>query len=288
MILMKPIHYAQFTPDLIEKGVFVLDMPNDVYHDYDGISKSGLDLVNRSPAHYAYAEPRKSTRAMEIGTAIHAAILEPKLFEREYMLLRDVTDRRASEYKQAVKALGSGERVLTGSEADRVKGMQASVQSNKQAMHYLDQDGFAELSALVRCPSTGVILRARFDWITMDGISIDVKKTQDVRYEAFQKSIANYRYHVQDGFYSYVFELITGQPLKAFKFLAIEEMAPNSSKLYELDDEAKAIGKRIALEDLDTYASAEISNDWHGVVHEEELISLPMWAVDYEELEDVE
>jgi exodeoxyribonuclease VIII len=284
MKLIKPIVYSELTAEHVEKGVFVLDMQNDVYHAYDGISKSGLDLVNRSPAHYAYAEPRKSTRAMEIGTAIHAAILEPKLFEREYMLLRDVTDRRASEYKQAVKALGSGERVLTGSEADRVKGMQSSVRSNKEAMHYLNQDGFAELTAIVKCPTTGSILRARFDWITMDGISIDVKKTQDVRYEAFQKSIANYRYHVQDGFYSYVFELITGQPLKGFKFLAIEELAPNSSKLYELDDEAKAIGKRIALEDLETYASAEISHEWHGIVHESELISLPMWAVDEEDM----
>lgn len=285
MILMQPIHYDQLTPGYIDKGVFVMDMPNDAYHAYEGISKSGLDLVNRSPAHYAYAEPRKSSRAMEIGTAIHAAILEPKLFEKNYMLLRDVTDRRASEYKQAVKALGSSERVLTGTEADRVKGMQASVRSNKQAMHYLGQDGFAELSALVRCPKTGVTLRARFDWITMDGVSIDLKKTQDVRYDAFQKSIANYRYHVQDGFYRYVFELITGQPLKGFKFLAVEELAPNSSKLYELDSEAQAIGKRLAMDDLDTYAEAEMLQEWDGIAHEEELISLPIWALDDEDLE---
>jgi len=286
--MIKPIHYSELTDEHIKQGVFVTDMPNKVYHSFKGVSSSMLHKINRSPAHLAFAEPKKTSREMEIGTAIHAAILEPELFERDYMLLRDVTDRRASEYKQAVKALGSGERVLTGIEADRVKGMQASIQSNSQAIRYLGAEGYAELTAIATCPTTGVIVRARFDWITMDGISIDVKKTQDVRYEAFQKSIANYRYHVQDGFYSYVYELITGEPIKAFKFLAVEELAPNASKLYELDSEAKQIGRRDALADLATYAACEQSQDWPGVVHEEELISLPMWAVDYEELEDVE
>ena len=36
-------------------------MPNDVYHSVpDSISKSGLDLINRSPAHYFYAQKKRS------------------------------------------------------------------------------------------------------------------------------------------------------------------------------------------------------------------------------------
>lgn len=281
--MIKPINYSELTPELARAGCFVLDMPNDAYHAYDGISKSGLDLVDVSPAHYAYAEPRKSTRAMEIGTAIHTAILEPKVFRTEYMLLKDVHDRRASEYKQAVKALGSSERVLTGTEADRVTGMQISAESNSDWIARTKVERYSELSAFVQCPKTGALLRARFDHIGTDAVAVDLKKTQDARYEAFQKSVANYRYHVQDAFYSHIYKLITGEPLRGFWFLAIEENAPNTAKMYKLDDEARAIGTRQFMANLEAYAEAESTGDWATYDTTSELMSLPAWALDEED-----
>src|SRR5690606_39465824 len=69
--------------------IITTSMSNEEYHSLpDSISKSGLDLIARSPAHYRYAERREPTRAMVIGTAIHAAILEPDVFATEYLLLR--------------------------------------------------------------------------------------------------------------------------------------------------------------------------------------------------------
>lgn len=283
--MINPINYSELTPELARAGCFVLDMPSDAYHAYDGISKSGLDLVDVSPAHYAYAEPRKSTRAMEIGTAIHTAILEPKVFRAEYMLLKDVHDRRASEYKQAVKALGSGERVLTGVEADRVKGMMIGADSNLEFRELcaIQSNYYAEISAFIECPKTGVLLRARYDLLTKRGSAVDLKKTQDARYEAFQKSVANYRYHVQDAFYSHIYKLITGEPLRGFWFLAIEENAPNTAKMYKLDDEARAIGTRQFMANLEAYAEAESTGDWVTYDTTSELMSLPAWALDEED-----
>jgi len=73
-------------------GVF-RGVPNDVYHGGPGISKSGLDLVRKSPAHYRAVvnaandnEPRKPTAAQFIGTAFHALLLEPASFVRDYCL----------------------------------------------------------------------------------------------------------------------------------------------------------------------------------------------------------
>ena len=278
--MIKPINYTELTPGLAEAGCFVLDMPNEHYHNADGISKSGLDLVDISPAHYACSAPFKSTRAMEIGTAIHAAVLEPGMFNRDYLQLKDVKARTSSEYKQAVKAKGTTELVLTGPEADKVMGMKLSVEGCEPWNTVYCMDHFTELSAFVRCPKTGVLLRARFDFITAAGIVVDLKKTQDARYESFQKSVANYRYHVQDAFYSYVYELVTGKPLEAFWFLAIEENAPNTCKLYRLDDEARAIGKRQFMANLEAYAEADKTGDWVTYDTTAELMSLPAWALD--------
>lgn len=63
---------------------------NAEYHGGPGISKSGLDLVHRSPMHYNAVvtadNDRTPTPAQEIGTAVHMAILEPEEFAKTYCL----------------------------------------------------------------------------------------------------------------------------------------------------------------------------------------------------------
>jgi len=273
-----PINYTDLTPELARAGCFVLNMPNSAYHSYEGISKSGLDLIERSPSHYRYREPRSATRAMEIGTAIHAAILEPDRYAAQYMLLVDVHARTASEYKQAIKTHTS-ECVLVSHEADHIAGMQESVYANESAAKLLDDEGWCEVSAFVECPETGVLLRARFDKLTRYGIGIDLKKTRDARPDKFSRAVYDYRYHVQDAFYSHVYQLITGEPIKAFKIIAVEENMPHSTHVYQLDDEAKAEGARQFERNLADYAEAVNSGHWRGYVVESELLSLPTWVM---------
>jgi|GEM_PF-1108943 len=259
----------------------VINMPNSAYHTHPSISKSGLDLINRSIAHYEYRTPFELTRHMEIGTAIHAALFEHERYKSEYILLPNVKDRRASEYKQAVKAAGTSELVLVGHESDKVNGMYQSVSLNKEAMKLLSE-GYPELSVFAVCQATGLHLRCRFDFLTRGGVAVDLKKTQDVRYDKFQRSIGSYRYHVQDAFYMYVAAL-AGINVKEFKFLAVEEQPPHSNKLYTLDDEAKAVGRREFNRDLTAYAEFKKAGGIPaGLVQESELMSLPVWALDDE------
>lgn len=259
----------------------VINMPNEVYHNHPSISKSGLDLINRSIAHYEYRTPFESTRHMEIGTAIHAALFEHERYKRDYILLPNVKVRTASEYKQAVKAAGASELVLIGHESDKVNGMYQSVSLNSYAMNLLSA-GWSELSVFAVCPDTGLRLRCRFDFLPISLEALDLKKTQDVRYDKFQRSIGSYRYHVQDAFYTYVAKL-AGIELRGFKFLAVEEQPPHANKLYSLDDEAKAVGEREFKRDLEAYAEFKKTGGIpSGLVQEAELMSLPVWALDEE------
>lgn len=275
---IEPIHYSELTPELMRAGCFVIDMPNDAYHAAEGVSKSGLDLIARSPAHFMYGAKRKPTRAMAIGSAIHCALLEPERFRDEYVLLKDVKDRRASEYKQAVKA-HSEDCVLVSTEASNVSAMQEAVLSQQEAAEALSKPGWRELSSFVECPVTGVILRCRYDLLTADGEAYDLKKTQDARPSEFSKSVNNYRYHVQDAHYSRVFELVTGEPLSAFKFIAVEEQPPHTAQVYELDGLAKEVGKFYAMRDLKMYAECMESGEWPHPSGNDGVISIPNWAV---------
>jgi len=264
----------------VKPPMLVLNMPNDIYHAWpDSISKSSLDLIARSPAHYAYREPRESTRNMEIGTAIHTALLEPERFRADYVLLRDVADRRSSAYKEATKAHPASN-VLTGSEADLVSGMQEAVYANPQARLALTQEGCTEASLFVNDPETGVLVRVRFDLLTESGEAYDLKKCQDARPDVFSRSIYNYGYHIQSAFYQDVYEWATGKPLACFKIIAVEERLPHSVMVYRLDDTAIAEGRREYREALNLYATCVESGEWPSYeCAEDELIGLPEWVV---------
>lgn len=67
-------------------GVFA-GISNADYHGGPGVSKSGLDVIARSPAHYQHAktaERKAPTPDMQIGTLTHSLVLEPHLFDKEY------------------------------------------------------------------------------------------------------------------------------------------------------------------------------------------------------------
>lgn len=75
----------------MDPGVY-RGLPNDVYHRGPGISKSGLDLIRKSPAHYravvtaANDNERAPTAAQALGTALHMIVLEPELLAKTYTL----------------------------------------------------------------------------------------------------------------------------------------------------------------------------------------------------------
>lgn len=66
------------------------NITNEQYHGGPGISKSGLDLIAKSPLHYlaakTVANDNAPTPAQAIGTAFHALLLEPHEFVKDYCL----------------------------------------------------------------------------------------------------------------------------------------------------------------------------------------------------------
>lgn len=259
------------------KPCLVEGMPNEEYHAHPGISNSGLKLIETSPAHYA-ASCFETTRAMEIGTAIHCAILEPERFASDYILMPEVKDRRQPEYKSAVKNVGS-ERVLVGKEVESVLGMADSIYSSEYLRRQLSVPAWRELSVFAIDPATGELCKCRFDFLSHGLVAIDLKKTQDARADAFSRAIYNYAYHQQHAFYCDVFFWATGVQLEAFKFLAIEEKPPHGRKLYQLDDGSVMVGRSKYEANLKTYTECKASGVWPLYECEEtEIISIPEWA----------
>jgi hypothetical protein len=283
------IKTVQYEPGMtIEAPCFVEGMPNDVYHAWpEGVSSSGLKMMERSPAHFRFQAKRTPSRAMELGTAIHTALLEPERFAADYVLLRDVEDRRRTEYKQAVAVHGS-ERVLVSTEADRVAGMQEAVLSNPAMGERFRRSGWRELSLFVRDPVTQVLVRVRFDLLTDGGLIIDLKSAADCSAEAFSRSCANYGYDLSAALYDDAFQWATGSASAGFEFAVIESEMPHAHKLYEPDHLMMQAGRKRYRAALDLFAECEKDNHWPlPECTGPELISLPEWAINYDESEIV-
>lgn len=255
------------------------NMPSADYFAIEAASNSGLKLVMRSPAHFRYREPEDfDTRAKQIGTALHAALLEPEHFASHY-LVAAVDDRRLAEYKGLAKDVG-GDRVLTMSEHRRILDMQESLYRNKRASKLMQSPGRRELSVFTKDPITGVDVKCRFDFKGDGMTAADLKKCQDARGSEFVKVISSYGYYMQVAFYIDMWKWETGETIKEFPIIALEEKAPHGCICHDLDEVALMLGRKHYREALNTYAECLEKGVWPNYADDSEVTSVTSWMAE--------
>lgn len=255
-------------------------LTNEAYHSGPGISKSGLDLMARSPAHFIGAE-NKECPAFALGSATHCAILEPHEFEKRYFRGEDI--RRGTKAWDELETKAEGREVLKPQDWDLAWRIHDAVMSHDGAKILLSGlKGESEISAFWNDPATGELCKCRPDyWLRDFGFVVDLKTTADASPSAFSRSIATYRYHVQAAFYSDGLTAL-GHRVNGFYFLAIEKDPPYACAVYSLAPEAITEGRRLYHRDLDTYHRCRENNIWPGYAEFGEL-NLPAWAYKTEE-----
>ncbi|MEJ1422230.1 MAG: PD-(D/E)XK nuclease-like domain-containing protein [Candidatus Sedimenticola sp. (ex Thyasira tokunagai)] len=271
-------------------GIFD-DVTNEEYHRGIGISKSGLDLIDRSPLHFIDSKhhPRQSTPAMELGTAFHTIILEPDVFERDYVKdpFPGSTAKAAREAREELKAKGktvihtARDACYHGKDDWRtLHRMRDAVFAHPLASVLLDHgQGKAEQSVYWVDYSTRKLCKCRPDFINdAHNIAIDLKSTEDASFSEFAKSCAKFRYHVQDPFYRDGLRE-AGRPVSAFVFIAVEKRPPYGVGIYVLDDEAIRIGRIQYQNNLETYADCHKADEWPSYPEEVRTLSLPTWGL---------
>lgn len=172
----------------------------------------------------------------------------------------------------------NGRTILTASEMRKVRLMRESALAHPFARKLLEADGDVEPSIYWVDPDTGELCRCRPDKLVRLGdmrILLDVKTTADM--DRFGASIEEYRYHVQDPFYSEGYEQHFGSPPDAFVFLVVSTSRSAGRypvRCFTLDPEDKLAGRNEFRADLNRYAECRRSGLWPGV----ETITRPAWA----------
>lgn len=273
----------------LEPGLYT-NVPDEDYHQRsEGVaSKSILDLVDRSPAHYkAWLDgyERPTTPALAFGKAVHAALLEPERFLREYVAEPDYGDCRFKGPKaerERWRAANAGRKRLSQQDAQAIRDMYAKLMEHPIASNMV-RDGAAEVTLRWKDEATGLQCKARADYY-VEGLRacFDLKTTEDASPEAFARSVAKWRYHVQNAFYAEGFRAI-GKPLDHFVFIAVEKAPPYSVALYSLRDADVELGERTMRRNMQTLLEGVQTKVYPAYSTEIETIELPGWAVAQED-----
>jgi len=187
----------------------------------------------------------KQTKAMADGTAVHAFFLERDNFNSDFVI--KPADMRLNTKAGKEWAQEHQSKIIIDSElGNNLYEMEKSFMDSPARLIY-DKQGQSELSYF--WDDLGLVKgKCRPDWISDDGnIVVDIKTTTDASPKGFQKSIANWGYHLQLGWYLRGLQKL-GLPAKEFIFIAIEKTPPFSVGVYR------------ANKDMITYANDEINN----------------------------
>ena len=269
----------------IEPGIYY-GISNENYHAGPGISKSQLDDIADTPALYLWRKnapvDTTKTKTLDLGTAFHCRVLEPEEFSNRFIVAPEF-NRRTNAGKEEEKAFlmecaSTGKTVITAEEDRKIELMYQSVMALPLGQWLVESAGHAESSIYWEDPETGILCRCRpdkiipeFHWI------MDVKTTADI--QRFKTAYYDYRYHVQDAFYSDGYEAQFGvQP--TFVFLVASttiECGRYPVEIFMMGEEAKLAGQQEYHRNLRTLSDCLNTDEWPAI----KTLSLPRWAKEY-------
>lgn len=251
-----------------------------------------LPELNFSVAKYIKDCPRKmrsvqqhgikTTTAMELGTAVHTAVLEPNLFKRQYKQGLAAVRRGTKAWNEHAEKFPKAI-TLKHAEYREVTDMRDSVMSNVDAKNLLNtpqsKGGFTESSMTWVDETTGLDLKCRIDKMIVgddDHVIIDLKTTADASPRAMSNRMvqAPFHYLLQMAWYQRGFEAVFGEKPRAV-IVAIEKSVGYPTAVYDIAPTDMDFAQAEISEMLDMITTA-YDEDGEGHYHRQ-MLDLPKW-----------
>lgn len=230
------------------------DLSNEDYHATTAISKSVLDMAAQDVYKPEWArncpQDQEKIKTFDFGDAMHAICLEPHRLKSEFVAEPEF-DRRTKIGKAGAHEFAlehHDKKILTHDEYKQLKLMFESVMAHPQARKLIEAQGIAEGSYFWTDKETGLQCKCRPDK-QIGSLLVDVKTTPSL--SKFCYSVEDFRYHVQDAWYT------DGAEADRMEFLVIQktiEIGRYPVAVMKLPQEVADYGRTIYREDLNRYA----------------------------------
>ncbi|MEV4335719.1 PD-(D/E)XK nuclease-like domain-containing protein [Streptomyces sp. NPDC049590] len=275
---------------ITEPGIH--DMTNEEYHAHRyALSSSGArTLITASPAHFRYEQdhPQLPKKVFDIGNAAHKLVLG----QGPELVRIDADEWRTNAVKAEVAAVrAAGNVPLKPAEYQMVHDMADALRRHPVASRLFDPEhGTPERSLFWRDDRTGVMRRARLDWLPNPRsgrlIIPDYKTCVSAHPEKLQRVIEDLGYHQQDDTYrSACHALGIADDTAAFVFVCQEKTPPYVITVIEVNAAARRIGAARNRRALEIFAHCTATGYWPGYSDDVVPVALPPWAETRDTLE---
>jgi hypothetical protein len=244
------------------------------YFAADGLSNSYLwRLISKTPAHAQISVI--PTPAMDLGTAVHLAILQPE--EASKKIIQGPIDRKGNKWKDALEASESAGNILL-TEKDYTTAMKM------RDRVWNDPNFAAILSGADAKYETAAFWTYRGYWcklkldVALPSVIVDLKTSSDASPRGFAQSVAKFGYHQQAASYKYGWSQASGAAIDTFLFLVIETNPPYAPAIYELDAPSLAEGWASWNAAIRLYTQCVEANHFPAYAAEKVLLSLPDYS----------
>lgn len=287
------ITHTPFIPNT--EGFF--SIPAELYHDHKlapEISRSlVVDMGDNCP--FVVKEmidgriPKKITKAMDSGTLVDLALLEPDRFREgvSHWVLPEGLDLRTKDgvawrkdhpdlpvLKFRTDAAGEAS-------VSDIAGMIESIMAHRK-MRYAVENSVKQESAFCFHPDTGLLRKCRPDMRVIDrsGLTLlDLKSTMPggTNERDWPSHCANMRYFIQSEFYSDIYrDLIGEEPF--FEFCVVERKYPYLTNIFQIHEDDREEGRKRYRIALERYAECKASGIWPKHSEEIKIVRLPRWT----------
>jgi hypothetical protein len=206
------------------------------YFASEGLSNSFLKDFDKSPA-LAFHN-RKSTKAMDDGTILHALILQPEKEMAVIIPKKSKNYRNTNEYKLIESNISDDQIIRFPDEMEDLYQMKENVM-NLTFDHIGMEEILSESQKEISCFSgvLGFQARCKIDVLWQDNIIFDLKTTTDI--DRFKWQVKDLKYYRQMDWYKTVYSHYSGIPYEniRFIFIAVETKFPFGAKFIELNEE---------------------------------------------------
>jgi exodeoxyribonuclease VIII len=255
-------------------------MPDD-YFARPGVNWSRLKLARTSVLHYRDTPDRPDTAALGMLRAVHAMVLEPDYFDRDFVVWTGAT--RRGKVWDAFKEQHADRTILNEREYREASKIATAVLRYPPAEILEAENARTEVPLYWTDERTGLECKGKADIILeYDDYCkvVDLKTVRSVNPRQMASDCARMGYHGQLAHYAAGVEAVTGKPVVSVGLLCVEGTAPHDVGLFWLDVISAEVGRALRDDLLSKVGDASREQYWPGQVPEATAITLPAWALD--------
>lgn len=235
------------------------------YFEIEALSNSGIKLLSKSIASFINMKGMKVTKAMQLGTTLHAYLEED--FANKYVI-EDINRTTTNGKNRAAEIWGAGKQYISTKDAEGIKYWERN-------MKYLPVPGLPNISLFDYCfnnpfpiikegvvvkeenvAGVDITIKIMADVIDVEnGLFIDWKTTKSCATEhALNRTVLDMNYQVQAALYCDVLEALYDRPFQAIYFF-FEKESPFGIRPYMFDKSLLDYGRETIIKGKYVYSN---------------------------------